>query len=582
MKKLLTSLTFLVLPLCAQYTGLVTTRDGNQLYFSSQLRLRGTTEADSPKIFRYSVGFALIRQPATSGEILVEPEASADGKVIGYTAEFPQSCVCGYCFGNQPPETGRIEGKQIPHNPLADLAGRLRLARDGRYAMICCEDIGPRSEPRLIDLRSGEVTDLKGFDAIGDGRQAFGNLPNGSRVVLLSDATGPFLLERGKVTRLHFSHVPILARMSADARRVVYEAADKGGRYELVVHEIGTGEEHVLQEGPAVPAGLSSNVPAYFQPWIGDDGSAVLFFTVNPLSGVQQLDYEFTNGSGERVLTAPADVPEGVASATLSGDAATVYAGTPMGRMLRVSVPSGKIDELAGPTPQLYQLQNSAPGSVNWIAGAALRSGAALPKVQVGDFEAPVVSAEPSLVKFQIPWEVRPGQQMEVRVQDGATAPFESVLTFTSSAISAQFLNPLAGPFGSGVVPAGLANHEDFRSYVTPSNPALPGETIHYYLAGLGPVAPAIGTGQKTPGSGPLHRAIHPPVFCSVANDTAWGATATVRFVGLAPTYLGLYQMDVEVPHGLVNADSALSCGFPDLEQGGYSVLATDLYVRVQ
>ena len=79
MKKLLISLSLLALPVSAQYTGLVTTRDGNQLYFSSSLRLRGTSEVDSPKIFRYSTGFELIQQPTASWQALVEPQVSADG-----------------------------------------------------------------------------------------------------------------------------------------------------------------------------------------------------------------------------------------------------------------------------------------------------------------------------------------------------------------------------------------------------------------------------------------------------------------------------------------------------------------------
>jgi uncharacterized protein (TIGR03437 family) len=291
-----------------------------------------------------------------------------------------------------------------------------------------------------------------------------------------------------------------------------------------------------------------------------------------------------TSGSGMRRLAPSTDLPEGVVSGILSGDNTTALAATPLGRIIRISVPSGKIDELAGPTPQLNQIQNTASGSVSWISGAALAAGGTLPKVQVGDFEAPIISAESALVKFQIPWEVRPGQNVEVRLQYGDPPPFESVLTYPSATLTPRFLNPMASPFSVGLVPPGLANHEDFRSYVTPSNPALPGETIHFYMAGAGPVTPSISTGQKTPTSGPAHRAVYRPLNCTVTNITMASTqelNAPVRFLGLAPGYLGLYQMDIQVPQGLVNANSPLSCEFSDLENGGHQSPETDLYVRV-
>jgi uncharacterized protein (TIGR03437 family) len=422
--------------------------------------------------------------------------------------------------------------------------------------------------------------DLKGFDAIGDGRQAFGNSSDGSSVVLLVDQTSsPVLYLDGKTIPLHFTHTPILARMSADARTIVYEAANPGGHYELIVHHAGTGAEEVLQKGPSVPAGPENNTPSYFQPWLSDDGSSVLFLTLDA-SGHQQVSYQATNGSGARALTTSTGVPEGVNAATLSGGGTIVYAATPDGRILRISVPSGDIDELAGPTPQVLGIQNYAVGSVNWISGAALSAGDAVPEVLVGNLPAPVINAEPTLVKFQIPWEVPPGGPIEIRVQYGPPPPFESVLTITAATISGNFLSPGSNPF----LPPYLAFHQDFRSLVTPSDPASPGEIIHFYLSGLGPVTPPVATGERIPISGPLHRVVYPPVFCAVSNIGKTSddfVNAPLPFVGLAPGYIGLYQMDLQVPKGLLSADSALSCGFRDIEQGGYAVVAVDLYVRV-
>ena len=208
MGKLLISSVLLVGPMCAQYSDLVTTRDGNQLYFSSSLRLRGTTEFDTPKIFRYTSAFDLIQQGATSNEYLVEPEVSADGSVTGYTATFPFECSHTFCDTLTPaPESGVIPGVKIPHDPLSYLIGRLRLSRDGKSAMICCGKVAVRTEPKLVNLATGAVVDLKGFDAIGDGRQALGDASDGSMVVLLINHQNvAFLYSGGKTTKLHLAH----------------------------------------------------------------------------------------------------------------------------------------------------------------------------------------------------------------------------------------------------------------------------------------------------------------------------------------------------------------------------------------
>jgi uncharacterized protein (TIGR03437 family) len=584
MGKLLFSSALFIWPICAQYSDLATTRDGNQLYFSSSLRLRGTNELDTPKIFRYTSAFDLIQQPATSNEYLVEPEVSADGAVTGYTDTNPFECSHTFCDTLTPlPESGVILDMKIPHDPLSSLLGRLRLARDGKSAMICCGRVAPRTQPKLVDLITGAVVDLKGFDAIGDGRQAFSEVSNGSPVVLLLHQKDiPVLYQGGKTTRLHFAHSPILARMSADARTIVYEAADPGGLYELIVHHAGTGQEETLQHGPSVPAAINGRAtPSYFQPWISDDGLSVLFLAVNKESGLQQAFVESTNGSGLRLLTNSSDVPEGANTATLSGDGSLAYAGTPDGRILRIVVASGRIEELAGRTPQLMALQTVAVGSVSWISGLALSSHQEHPKVMVGNREAPVISAQPTLVKFQIPWEIPVGQPAEIRLEHGSPPPFESVLTVTTAAVNAAFLNPQVSPFEISLFPEGLAFHQDFRSLVLPSDPAQPGETIHFYMSGLGPVTGPLATGQKTPSSGPLHKVIYPPVFCGVPLTGRVQVDARVRFAGLAPGYVGLYQMDLEVPNGLVNADSLLGCGFPTPGEGGYEVVETHLYVRL-
>ena len=88
-------LVFVSLRGLAQFSGLATTTDGSALYFSSTLRLRGSTESDAPKIFRHGAKFDLVEEVLRDNSIpdntsnfyeLIEPQVSGDGKIVAYTS----------------------------------------------------------------------------------------------------------------------------------------------------------------------------------------------------------------------------------------------------------------------------------------------------------------------------------------------------------------------------------------------------------------------------------------------------------------------------------------------------------------
>lgn len=83
----------------------------------------------------------------------------------------------------------------------------------------------------------------------------------------------------------------------------------------------------------------------------------------------------------------------------------------------------------------------------------------------------------------------------------------------------------------------------------TPSNPASAGYVLEIYCTGLGPVSPAVAAG--TPAS--------PTTLSYTTNTvtaTVGGQNAQVLFAGLAPGYVGLYQVDLLVPSGLASSNS--------------------------
>jgi uncharacterized protein (TIGR03437 family) len=77
------------------------------------------------------------------------------------------------------------------------------------------------------------------------------------------------------------------------------------------------------------------------------------------------------------------------------------------------------------------------------------------------------------------------------------------------------------------------------------SSPATPGGTVlQIFCTGLGPVTNQPLTGSPAP-SGPLSYTTATPAV------TIGGVSADVFFSGLAPGFVGLYQVNAQVPAGL-------------------------------
>lgn len=86
--------------------------------------------------------------------------------------------------------------------------------------------------------------------------------------------------------------------------------------------------------------------------------------------------------------------------------------------------------------------------------------------------------------------------------------------------------------------------HADYK-LVTADNPASPSETLILYLTGLGAVSPSIAAGQVG-GDGTAARPLN--LVKDEVQVEVNGKPAVVYFAGLAPYFVGLYQINFQVP----------------------------------
>ncbi|MBI3934029.1 MAG: S8 family serine peptidase [Acidobacteria bacterium] len=178
----------------------------------------------------------------------------------------------------------------------------------------------------------------------------------------------------------------------------------------------------------------------------------------------------------------------------------------------------------------------------NQMTDGATASAASIPlptslagiRVLIGGEEAPLLFVSPSQINAQVPQEV-------------AGRAFTTVQVLLNGVTSAAALLTL-GPTGPGIFAVNQAGtgrgavlHSVSHREVTSSDPAKPGEILEVYANGLGATTPAVATGQAA-SSNPLSTVTILPLA------TLGNIPATVHFAGLAPSFVALYQVNIEVP----------------------------------
>ena len=163
-------------------------------------------------------------------------------------------------------------------------------------------------------------------------------------------------------------------------------------------------------------------------------------------------------------------------------------------------------------------------------------------QVEVNGVLAPLFFVSPGQINFQVPFEASsPGEAGVVVTRNGEESPPEpaSMAEFAP----AVFLNPATGePI--------IQRHPD-GALITAANPAKPGDVLIIFVTGIGGVSNPPATGAAAAAS-PLAQARVTPVV------TVGGEGTQVFFAGLAPFFVGLGQVNIQLPESLATAGATM------------------------
>jgi len=183
------------------------------------------------------------------------------------------------------------------------------------------------------------------------------------------------------------------------------------------------------------------------------------------------------------------------------------------------------------------------------VAGLPLPSVLGGVTLKVNGVAAPLFFASPNQINFQVPWEVLGQTQAAITVTAGGlTSLSQTVKLATSPALFS------IDSRGSGQGAILIANSDTVAAPLGSipgrnTRPAIRGEFLSIFCTGLGNVANRPASGAPPSAAALASTTLTPSV-------TIGGAPAPVAFSGLAPGFVGLYQVNVQVPDNAPKGDA--------------------------
>jgi uncharacterized protein (TIGR03437 family) len=169
--------------------------------------------------------------------------------------------------------------------------------------------------------------------------------------------------------------------------------------------------------------------------------------------------------------------------------------------------------------------------------------------VMIGGIQAPLYFVSPIQINAQVPFEV--STAINANFQSGTVPVVVTTGTQSSTAFNITITAASPALFTIASNGAGQALYVDpnFKSF---STPLVPGATIILYATGLGQTSPPATTGSGGLANQPLVN--FPTVYIGEMQ-------AQVMYAGLAPDFVGVYQLNVVVPSNLVTNRLVLTVG---------------------
>jgi uncharacterized protein (TIGR03437 family) len=235
-------------------------------------------------------------------------------------------------------------------------------------------------------------------------------------------------------------------------------------------------------------------------------------------------------------------------------------------------LPPNSIVNSASFTPGSQAATALARGSIasvfgdNFFSSLVVSNGSPLPlslagvQVTFNGVPAPVFFVSPRQVNVQIPMQIN-GSTAQVGTTNSAGRSTTQTVQLAATSPSIFTLDQSGS--GQGVIVFGGTASIAAPVGVTPdSRPATAGDMLTIYANGLGPVAPTIKDGQNS---------CNPDGVCAFdfSNLVLRRVTTTptieiggvavpaigISFAGLAPQFVGLYQINLTVPQGIAAGD---------------------------
>jgi uncharacterized protein (TIGR03437 family) len=193
-----------------------------------------------------------------------------------------------------------------------------------------------------------------------------------------------------------------------------------------------------------------------------------------------------------------------------------------------------------------------APGSIASAFGTSFAATAAtdtvvpLPvtlgttntQVMVNGTAAPLFYVSPTQVNFQVPFVPAASTTFQV-ISSGVSGP---LLNATVAAAAPGIFSTASSGIGQGAV-----LNQDSSANST-SNPASQGSVVQIYCTGLGAVTPTLTAGSPGATSAPFNNTVVTPTVM------IGGTSVVPQFSAMAPGFVGLYQVNAQVPMGVTGS----------------------------